>query len=176
MDLILLLINTAAASILNIGRIALLLVPVLIAIEIARHYQIIEKVTGRVKGLMHLLTLPQEAALPLLAGLFFGIVLGSALIIDYSREGYLKKRDLILIGIFLSISHSIFEDTFIFAVFGANPLVILVTRTILAIMITRAAASLIDFFAAKKLKDYKPEIQRKARPHQKPRTEAARRP
>jgi hypothetical protein len=150
MDIILLLAETISSTLLNIGRLALLLIPVIILIEITRYFQVIERITGRVKGTMQLLlTLPQEAVFPLMAGMFFGIVLGSALIIDYAREGYLKKRDLILIGIFLSISHSIVEDTFIFAVFGANSLVILLTRTILAIVITRIAAALIDYFAAR---------------------------
>lgn len=146
MEIVYLLAETILNTLLSIARLALFLIPVLILIEIARHYQVIEKITGRVKKALQFLTLPQEAAFPLLAGMFFGIVLGSALIIDYAREGYLKKRDLLLIGIFLSISHSIVEDTFILAVFGANPLILVLTRTILAIIITRIAASLIDRF------------------------------
>ncbi len=148
MDILLLLIETIADTIISIARLALFLIPILILIELARHYQVIEKITGRVKGFLRFLTLPQEAAFPLLGGIFFGIVLGSALIIDYARNGYLKKRDLLLIGIFLSISHSIVEDTLIFSVFGANPVIMLGTRTILAIVITRIAASVIDYFAA----------------------------
>ncbi len=147
MEIATLLITTITETLLSIAQLALLLVPILIVIEIARHYQVIEKITGKTKGALRFLTLPQEAALPLLAGIFFGIVFGSALIIDYAKEGFLKKRDLLLIGIFLSISHSVVEDTFIFAVFGANPLVLITTRTFLAIIITRLAASLIDRFA-----------------------------
>jgi len=150
MAIIQIVIETAISTLISIGRIALFLIPIIILIEIARHYRIIEKITGSIKGPLAFLTLPQEAAFPLLGGMFFGIVLGSALIIDYAREGILKKRDLLLIGIFLSISHSIVEDTFIFAVFGANPLVILTTRTILAIVITRIAAFFIDYYTARR--------------------------
>ena len=149
MEIAILLLETIYSTLLSIGRIAMLLVPILVLIEIARHYKVIELITGRIKGLLKLLTLPQEAAFPLLAGIFFGIVLGSALIIDSAREGYLKKRDLILIGIFLSISHSVVEDTVIFAVFGANPFIVLAVRTILAILITRMAALLIDRYFPK---------------------------
>ncbi len=151
MEIIMLLIETITDTLISLARLALLLVPVLILIEIARHYQVIEKMTGRIKGILRFLTLPQEAAFPLLGGMFFGIVLGSALIIDYAREGYLKKRDLLLIGIFLSISHSVIEDTFIFAVFGANPVVMIGVRTILAIVITRIAAFMIDRYSLKKV-------------------------
>ncbi len=144
MEIMTLLFNTITDSLFSIARLALILVPILIMIEIARHYQVIEKITGRVKGALQFLTLPQEAAFPMLAGIFFGIVFGAALIIEYAREGYLNKRDLLLIGIFLSICHSVVEDTFILAVFGANPVVLLTTRIILAIIITRAAAFLLD--------------------------------
>jgi len=144
MEIMTLLFNTITDSLFSIARLALILVPILIMIEIARHYQVIEKITGRVRGALQFLTLPQEAAFPMLAGIFFGIVFGAALIIEYAREGYLNKRDLLLIGIFLSICHSVVEDTFILAVFGANPVVLLTTRIILAIIITRAAAFLLD--------------------------------
>ncbi len=149
MEVITLLFNTIIETLISIARLALILIPILIMIEIARHYQVIEKLTDKVKGALRFLTLPREAAFPMLAGIFFGIVLGAALIIEYSREGYLNKRDLLLIGIFLSICHSAVEDTFIFAVFGANPVVLLTTRIILAVVITRAAAYWLDRSGAK---------------------------
>lgn len=140
-----LLFDTIIATLLNIGRIALFLIPLMILIELARHYRIIEKMTAKTKGALRHLTLPEEAAFPLLVGLVFGIVFGAALIIDCAREGLLKKRDLILIGVFLSISHSVVEDTLIFFVFGANPVVLLATRMVLAILITRAVAFILDY-------------------------------
>lgn len=149
MELVIFILETMLSTLQSIGRIALILVPIIILIEIARHYRVIERITGKTRGILKFLTLPEEAAFPLLGGIFFGIVFGSALIIDYAREGYLKKRDLMLIGIFLSISHSIVEDTFVFAVFGASPLVMLGTRTILAVVITRIAASILDYFDPK---------------------------
>jgi hypothetical protein len=139
-----------ATGLLSIGRITLILVPVLVLLEIARHYQFLEKVSEKVKGLLHVLTLPKEASFPLVVGMIFGIVLGAALIIDYAREGYLQKRDLLLIGIFLSINHSVIEDTFIFAAFGANPLILLCTRLFLAVLITRLAAGGFAYLARRK--------------------------
>ncbi|MCJ7806039.1 MAG: hypothetical protein MUP57_00620, partial [Clostridia bacterium] len=77
MEIILLLAETISSTLISIGRLALLLIPVVILIEIARYFQIIERITGRLKGTMQLiLTLPQEAVLPLMAGMFYGIVLG----------------------------------------------------------------------------------------------------
>lgn len=167
MEILLLVANTALNSLTGIFKIALILIPAIVLIELAKHFKIIEKITGRIKGALAFLTLPEEAAFPLLGGLFFGIVLGSALIIDYAKEGTLKKRDLLLIGVFLSISHSIIEDTVIFTIFGANPIIIIAARAILAIIITRLAAFLIDRFrpAEGSFKHYKPETEKKHRPH-----------
>lgn len=131
----------------TILRIALFLIPIMIAVEIAHHYNLLGLLSGRIKGVLNFLTLPLEAAFPLLVGAFFGIVYGSALIVDYAREGHLGKRDLLLIGIFLSISHSLVEDTLIFTAFGANPLVIILIRFALAILLTRLAAYGMDLFA-----------------------------
>jgi len=94
MDVLTLIFNTALQTLLSIGKIALILIPVLMVIELAKFYKVIEKFTGKMKGFLRFLTLPEEAAFPLLAGILFGIVLGSALIIDYAREGILRKRDL----------------------------------------------------------------------------------
>lgn len=166
MEILLILLHSALAALTSIAKIALILVPAITLIELAKHYKVIEKITGKVKGALSFLTLPEEAAFPLLGGMFFGIVLGSALIIDYAKEGYLKKRDLLLTGIFLSISHSIIEDTVIFSVFGANPVVVITTRMILAIIITRAAAFLIDHLGSKtaEVKHYKAESGQKPQP------------
>lgn len=139
--------NGLAGGAATILRIALILIPIMIVVEIARHYNLLELFSRRIKGLPDLLTLPLEAAFPLLVGLCFGIVYGSALIIDYAREGYLGKRDLLLIGIFLSISHSMIEDTLIFSAFGANPLLIVLIRFLLALLVTRLAAAGLDLLS-----------------------------
>ncbi|NLA11557.1 MAG: nucleoside recognition protein [Firmicutes bacterium] len=139
--------NGLTGGALTVLRIALILIPIMITVEICRHFNILELFSKRIRGLLDFLTLPAEAALPLLVGLCFGIVYGSALIIDYAREGYLERRDLLLIGIFLSISHSLIEDTLIFSAFGANPLIIVLVRFSLALLLTRLAAWGADLLA-----------------------------
>lgn len=118
--------------------------------EIARHYNLLESLSKKIKRVLDFLTLPLEAAFPLLVGLCFGIVYGSALIVDYAREGYLGKRDLLLFGIFLSIGHSLVEDTLIFSAFGANPLLIILIRFSLAFMLTRLAAYGMDLLSSRR--------------------------
>ncbi len=138
-------------SIISIGRIALIMVPVLVSIELARYFKLLEKVAQKTGPMLRFLTLPPEAAFPLLAGFIFGIVYGAALIIDFAREGSLQKRDLILIGIFLSISHAVVEDTLILAAVGANAVILVGFRFFLAVLVTRLAAAYLDRAAVNKL-------------------------
>lgn len=138
-----------AGGAVTILRLAVFLIPIMVLTEIARHYNLLQMLEQRIKSVLNFLTLPREAAFPLLVGVCFGIVYGSALIVDYAREGYLQKRDLLLIGIFLSVGHSLIEDTFIFVPFGANPLLIILVRFSLAFLITRLAAHAIDLWRQK---------------------------
>ena len=138
----------------SVLKIALILFPVLILIEFTRYYHLVEKISSRLNPLMNFLTLPREAAFPLVAGLSFGLVFGAALIIDYTREGILKRRDFMLVGIFLSINHAIIEDTIVFTAIGANPLVFLVTRFAAAVLLTRLAAFFLDRYGKESLNSF----------------------
>lgn len=131
-------------SLYTILFLAAILLPILIFLEYVRHYSLLERISGYFSWLTRLLTLPPEALLPLLIGLFVGILLGAAVIIEYAREGLLQKRDLLLIGIFLAINHSIIEDNLLLAALGANLPILLITRFVLAFLVTRAVAVYLD--------------------------------
>ncbi len=123
----------------------LILLPIMIFIEYIRHYQLVEKVSSSFRWLTQLLTLSPHASLPLVIGLFIGLFYGAAVIIEYAREGLLSKRDLFLIGIFLAVNHSIIEDNLLLAALGANLAVLFIVRFIMAFLITRVAAYIIDY-------------------------------
>jgi len=99
-QLLILLKEGLASGVVAILRISLILVPIMIVAEIARDFNILDPISKKIKWILDLLTLPPEAAFPLLVGVCFGLVYGSALIVDFAREGSLKKRDLLLTGIF----------------------------------------------------------------------------
>lgn len=120
--------------------ILIILLPILVLLEYIRHYGLLERISGRFKWLTQLLDLPPEAILPLIIGLFIGIFLGAAVIVEYAREGILQKRDLLLIGIFLAVNHSVIEENLLLVALGANLPALLVVRFIMAFLVTRAAA------------------------------------
>ncbi len=113
---------------LTLGKVALIVIPLITLMEVARQLKLLDRLQRRAGKIMGLLKLPPQAAFPLLVGMFFGLLYGAALIIDYIREGYLRPR-----------------DTALFAAVGANPLVLLPFRLLTAIICTRLTAWIIDF-------------------------------
>lgn len=131
-------------SVYTILLLAAILLPILILLEYIRHFSLLERISGHFRWLTRLLSLPPEALLPLLVGLFVGIFFGAAVIIEYAREGLLQKRDLLLIGIFLALNHSVIEDNLLLAALGASFPLLLISRFLLAFLVTRAAAFYLD--------------------------------
>jgi hypothetical protein len=48
----------------------------------------------------------------------------------------LTRRDALLVGIFLSLSHALIEDTLLFAAIGADLVVILGVRLLFSVIVT----------------------------------------
>ena len=80
------------------------------------------------------LGLSTEAYFPLLSGLIFGFFYGAGLIIDFIKNSRLSTREIVAILVFLSLFHSVFEDTFLFLAVGANFFVITIPRILMAIL------------------------------------------
>ena len=72
----------------------------------------------------------------LVVGIFLGITYGAGILIEEARSGTIKKEDLFYIGTFLMICHAIIEDTLLFVIFGADFTMVIIIRTISAIVIS----------------------------------------
>lgn len=125
---------------------AMIILPIMIFLEYVTYYNLLKRVSSHFEPLTRCLTLPPEAAFPLFIGLFIGIFYGAAVIIEYGNRGILEKRDLLLLGIFMAICHSIIEDNLIFAALGANLFVLFFVRLLMAFVVTRTAAFFLDFW------------------------------
>jgi hypothetical protein len=95
-----------------------------------------ERVTSKCQPLAGLLQVSKEAVLPLVVGLVIGFSYGSGVIISASKEGNLSMKDRYAIAIFLSICHSIFEDTLLLVAIGASFPWMLGSRLLLAFLVT----------------------------------------
>ena len=121
---------------------AAIIIPLMVGLALLRDARLLDRAAGLLQPILKRLNLSNRAAFPLLAGFFLGIVIGSGVIIAFTREGSLTKRDLMLVLVFLGICHSVIEDTLIFIALGANWWVLISVRIFLA----GFAAFLVSFF------------------------------
>jgi hypothetical protein len=120
----------------NSVRITLLLtaiiIPLMVGLALLKDSRLLDRAAGFLQPVMQRLKLSNNAAYPLLAGLFLGLVFGSGVILAFAKDGSLTKRDLMLVLVFLGICHSIIEDTVVFIALGANWWVLISARFLLA--------------------------------------------
>ncbi|HHT62519.1 MAG: nucleoside recognition domain-containing protein [Bacillota bacterium] len=132
------LMETVQGCIWSLIKLVLIAIPLMIMIEFFKEFKVVEKIAPLFYSVLRLLKLPQEAVLPLIAGLVFGIAYGAGVIIQSAREEVIKKEDLFTVSLFLVICHSLIEDTMLFLTVGANFWIIVLGRFLLAILVTYA--------------------------------------
>lgn len=125
----------ALASVLNIAKIV---IPLMIILQLANDYKVIDKLMKIFKPLGKVLGLTDGGVFTLLIGLIFGISYGSGVIIQSSKDGNMTEKDKLILVLFLIICHAVFEDTLLFSVIGANGFYMLIIRVVLAFIVTIA--------------------------------------
>lgn len=120
----------------SIYTVAIIVLPLMVILQIAKDYKFLDKISGFFKFLTRFFGMSEDSTLPLLVGIIFGIVYGAGVIIQSSKEGNLSKKDMFLISVFLIVCHAIIEDTLIFVAVGANGYVLSGSRILAAIFIT----------------------------------------
>jgi len=150
-------INGLLGSLKGVAKIAMIVIPIMILIEILKAFSVLEKIYFVLEPLLSLFRLPKEAGFPLMAGLIFGITFGAGLIIQAVREGHLSGKDIVIVNVFLALCHSLIEDTFLFVALGASAVTLISVRLIFAIIITFSLARYYDsiMILTNKIKDNK---------------------
>ncbi|MGI6565994.1 MAG: nucleoside recognition protein [Firmicutes bacterium] len=140
-------IDTAAdglkAGLMGVRDIAVIVVPLMVVIELAKDSGVMQWITGRFRPLAALLKISRESLLPLVVGLMVGLAFGSGVIINAARDGQLSKKDRHVVVVYLSLCHSVFEDTLLLAAVGASLSWLVGSRLLLA---TAAAMLLARIF------------------------------
>ncbi len=131
-----LLFNSLLESVLAVLKIAVIILPLMIGIEILKDLKIIDKLSQLTKPITGFLTVNEKSNVPMVVGLILGLFYGAGVIIQSIKEDNIDRRSIILMCVFLSICHALFEDTVIFAAIGANLIPILFARLIAAFIIT----------------------------------------
>ncbi len=120
----------------TIFDIAIIVFPLMIAIEFVRDLKLLDHMTSIFRPMTRLLGIPDRAALPLGVGLVFGLAYGAGVIIDSAKEGDLDAQSLLIISLFLAACHAVIEDTLLFVAIGVNGFFLLGMRLTAAFLLT----------------------------------------
>jgi hypothetical protein len=115
-------------------KIFFILMAIMIVLEVL-------KASGWMNPILKALTLPlkmmglsQKVGLLWMAGAFFGVAYGAAVIVGEAKKGYLTKEELENLHASIGINHSMIEDPALFLTMGLNPFWLWVPRLIMAIL------------------------------------------
>lgn len=78
-------------------------------------------------------------------GVFLGITYGAGILIKEVQSGAISKEDIFYISAFLMICHAIIEDTLLFVIFGADFTMVVLIRTLGAIIISYLALKIYQY-------------------------------
>ncbi len=91
-----------------------------------------------------------QTSFSLLTGQLLGITYGAGILIKEANSGNLQRRDLLFIGTFLMICHSLLEDPLLFVLFGANYWIIIGSRFSMACLAAFLVSRFFIFHQSKK--------------------------
>lgn len=101
-------------------KILAIIVPVMIVLELLKELGYTNRIANVFRPFMLLLGLPPNVATMWVTGTFFGLIYGSAVIVEESTSGRFTEDELTRLHISLGISHSMVEDPALFLALGVG--------------------------------------------------------
>ncbi len=124
----------------GVVQLAVIVIPLMMAIQLLKDYQYLQKFSVRVGPLTRLVGIQPNASLTLIAGLVTGLVYGAGIMVQAVKEDGVSKKDVTLALIFLMSCHAIIEDTLLFVPLGISIWPLLLIRLISAFALTGGVA------------------------------------
>ena len=126
-------------SLFSFLRVSLMVVvivtPIITLMELLRLYKLLDPLLNPLHRLFGWMRIRKESVVALFVGIIFGIAYGGGVLLEEKRSGALNRRDALVVGIFLSLSHALVEDTLIFVAIGADWVVVLMGRVLFTVVI-----------------------------------------
>lgn len=111
----------------------LLIVTALMILQRAlSEFNLIDVISRPLRPLMRVFGLPESSPFLWIVGNVIGLTYGGAVMVDMVEEGKLTLKDSNTVNYHLAISHSLLEDTLLFAALGINWWIIIGTRVLFA--------------------------------------------
>ncbi len=134
-SLVPLLVSWIESSLLLVVIIMLIITTLMILQRVLLEFNLIESISRPLRPLMRIFGLGEDAPFFWLVGNLVGLAYGSAVMIDMVQEGKLTLKESNTLNHHLAISHSLLEDTLLFAALGINIGVIMGTRVLFAMAV-----------------------------------------
>jgi hypothetical protein len=117
-----------------------IVMPLLILLEIIRHYGILQKMVRYISPVTKRLGFKDDSVFPLIAGIFFGLTYGAGVLLGEAKKGRIVGDQAFLVAVYLALCHAIIEDTLLFTTQGAIWWILVAIRIIVATIITALMA------------------------------------
>lgn len=140
-------LETSTGLMFLLMKIFFIVVPLMMVLEISREYRFVDSLTRTVSRPARALGFERDSIYPLLAGVIFGLSYGGGVLIGESSAGRIIGKQRFYVALYLGLCHAVFEDTLIFVSLGANGIIVLSSRLILATVVVAA----ISFFRRGKI-------------------------
>jgi spore maturation protein SpmB len=132
--LVLMLWHWGASTLYLIIRIFFILMAILIILEVLKVSGWMEPILRALTPPLKVLGLSERVGLLWMAGAFFGVAYGAAVIVGEAKKGDLTKEELERLHASIGINHSMIEDPSLFMTLGLNAFWLWVPRLIMAIL------------------------------------------
>ena len=116
------------------AKLALVLVPVMVALEFMKGTAPFRARESRFSRALSPFGFSAASATVLLAGLAFGIVYGAGALVAFTREHRIPRREITAVSLFLCLCHAVVEDPLLFVVVGAHWVYLVAPRLVLAVL------------------------------------------
>lgn len=112
------------------------IISVLMVVQrLLEEFGILKWLSSLLGPVMDVFGLPRQVAFLWLVGNTLGLTYGSAVLMDYAKQGRLTEKEADLLNFHLAVSHSQLEDPLLFAVLGLPVLWLIIPRIVLAIIV-----------------------------------------
>lgn len=130
------LVNGAIGSFNSIKNIAMIVIPLMLFMEIAKDLKLLDFIGKVLKPVTRFFRADENAGFPLAVGLIFGISYGAGVLIQANEKGDIDPASMYIVSIFLAACHALFEDTLLFVAIGSVGWIILSIRILVAVAVT----------------------------------------
>lgn len=130
-------------SLSGIWQMAIIVMPLMIAIQLLRDYGWLDKISHVLAPVMRILGLKENTAMTLAAGLVIGLAYGAGVMMQAVEIDGVSKKDISVIVLILVSCHAVIEDTLLFVPIGIPIASLFLIRVCVALIVALSASRIL---------------------------------